>query len=363
MQKARNKTSAGIRQRGPNTYEINFQHKGKRYFNTIYATSERDAFKKRIQMMAQVMEPSHKVQIVNKQASLEEAFNRYLELNERVLDENTLKRAECVFKHLTTFLQRSCPEIINAHQLSLSVCRRFKDYLVSKPAKSLSGVNADIDRIRAIFNKFVEYEFVDSNPFKAVEKFPRKLARPKQKHLPTDVEVRKIIKSAQSDPSYSEITRYIYRTGRRIQETCLLEKRDVNFDANGKPESVKIRPEITKTKEPGLLPLDEDLSQIISEALQKNPHIPYLFTNVYKRGIAPNTFRIFLEGVCKKEKIAARISPHCFRFYAVTRLLNNGVNPKDAMTITGHSDLETFMSYARTTKEGVLSALQKTKLE
>ena len=58
-----------------------------------------------------------------------------------------------------------------------------------------------------------------------------------------------------------------------------------------------------------------------------------------------------------------KLTPHCFRYFVVNRLLNSGVNLKDAMAITGHVDIESFMSYVKTTEEGRQKALSVTKLE
>ena len=172
-----------------------------------------------------------------------------------------------------------------------------------------------------------------------------------------------ILQLSQDDPSYAEITVYLIKTGRRIEETCLLQKTDVILGEGGLPESIRIRQEITKTKDTSLLPLDPELSQVIAKAMQKNPKAAPLFTNVYGHKVASNSYRIYLDEICKAGKINSRISPHCFRFYAVTRFSNHGVNPKDGMAITGHTDMTTYLSYSRTSPNGVMEAFSKAKIE
>ena len=151
------------------------------------------------------------------------------------------------------------------------------------------------------------------------------------------------------------------RVGRRIEETTLYEKKDVLLDENKKPTKLLIRQENTKNKEAGELSLDDELANIINKALLKHPKEPSLFTNKEQRKISQNTYRDVLGKITKQYKLN-EITPHCFRYYVVNKLLNSGINLKDAMAITGHLDIESFMSYVKTTEEGRQRALAVTRL-
>lgn len=50
------------------------------------------------------------------------------------------------------------------------------------------------------------------------------------------------------------------------------------------------------------------------------------------------------------------------RYYVVNKLLNAGINFKDAMAITGHMDVQSFMSYVKSTDSGRQKALVITRL-
>lgn len=203
---------------------------------------------------------------------------------------------------------------------------------------------------------------LEINPFYAIEKIPQRLAKPKKKHLPADYEIKQILDFTANDPSYREVTRFLIRVGRRIEETSLYEKKDVLTDSSGIPIKILVKPEISKTREHGEITLDEELAGIVTEALQKNPKERFLFTNKEKRKIAQNTYRLFLQDICKRKKLN-NITPHCFRYYICNKLLNSGVNLKDAMAVTGHLDLQSFMSYIKTTEAGKQKVLAVTRLD
>ena len=134
-------------------------------------------------------------------------------------------------------------------------------------------------------------------------------------------------------------------------------------DEQGNPLFIKVRAEITKTKDDGEIPLDGELAGTVGIALSKNPKQKFLFTNQYGRKITSTAYIEYcLRPICRREEIKGNITPHCFRYYVVNKLLNAGVNPKDAMQITGHIDIGSFLSYLKSTKDGIQRALAATKI-
>jgi len=358
--KRKRKKYTGVRQRGNDSYEINYYVNGKRIVENIKASSQADAFTVRLKRLANV---ETQTRITNEipLVTLEQAFERYIVHVTKTLHENTRQRSRCVYNLFTDFLRDKFPEIVYVHQVTGDIAMKYLEHLHMKKNKSASGINTDIDKLRAIFKKYKELKIVFGEPFYAIQKIPRRLAKPKKKYLPTDYEIFRILEFSSDDISYREITRFLVRTGRRIEESCLYRKEDVVVDSNGSPIKIVVRPEISKTKETGEVTLDEELSGIVKEALCKNPSVQYLFSNIDKRKIAQNTYRDYLGRLCNYEKLK-RITPHCFRYYVCNKLLNSGVNIKDAMAITGHTDVESFMSYIKTTEKGRLYALSVTRL-
>jgi len=359
-QKRRRKKYPGIRKRGQDRYEVSYYVSGKRITETVIASNEKDAYIFKLRRLAN----SGRNVILDKESqeiTFAQALEQYLTSTEKLLTLNTQQRSVCIYNHFLDFLKETSPEFCFVHQVSGKVAKRYKEHLLALPGKSPSGMNTDITKLRAIFKKFIEFGFIRENPFYAIEKIPNRLARPVKKHLPTDYEIRQILDYTSNDPSYREITRFLVRVGRRIEETCLYEKKDVLKDREGRPIKIKIRPEIAKNRFAEELSLDDELAEVVKEALHKNSKIRYLFTNKEKRKIAQNTYRLYLQEICTSNKLN-KITPHCFRYYVCNKLLNSGVNLKDAMAITGHLDLQSFMSYIKTTEKGKQKALKFTRL-
>ena len=357
--KRRYKRYAGVRQRGEGSFEINYYVNGSRKTETIQANTEGEAFAIRLQRMATA--GLHSTECLSAGVSFKDAIDHYLRNTEKILQRNTRQRSECIYNHLLDFFKEAYPSIALVGQVTVEVAKRYKEHLLSIPGKTPSGINTDISKLRAIFRKFEEYGFILENSFKRVEKIPIRLARPEKKHLPTDYEIKSILAATDGDPSYDEITKFLVRVGRRIEETTLYEKSDVLLDENKMPVKIMVRPEITKTKDTGEVPMDEELAGIVKRALDKHPDQKPLFTNFAQRKISSNTYRDYLRRLCEEHKLS-EISPHCFRYFVVNRLLNSGVNLKDAMAVTGHVDIESFMSYVKTTEEGRQKALGETRL-
>lgn len=355
------KKYAGVRRRGECSFEINYYVNRQRKTETIKAHSEGEAYAVKLQRITQFsgLKDSSE-QVIPDDVTLEGAFNRY-EDTERFLKSCTVQRSRCVYNHFLDFLKVSYPNLKFVHQVSGDVGNAYKNCLLSKPDKTASGINWDITKLRAIFACYVRYKFIKENPFKKVEKIPRRLAKEKEKYLPTDLDVAKIRQGIQGHPDYAEITEFILRTGRRIDETANYKRTDLVVDELGEIIALRIRREITKAQfESSELLLDDSLREVIKKAVAKNADSQYLFTNRWGRQIWSNTYRDFLKTLCRNLGIKGNITPHCFRYYVVNKLTESGIKLKDAMAITGHVDIQSFLHYQKSTREGQLKALKIT---
>ena len=359
------KKYTGVYPRGNNSFRISYYAAGKREYETVEASSEGEAFAIRLQRLAAVSGRFQKIVSIN-DITLDGALQHYLG-KEVLLDEVTRQRSVCIYNHLLDYIKPNYPSVKFVNQVTADLGKQYKDHLldlVKAGKKTASGINTDITKLRAIFACFLRYGFVPKNVFKEVAKISRKQAKPKKKHLPSDQEISIILAAAKGDPSYEELVYFLKRVGRRIEEASTYEKKDVSVDETGKPVRLKVRGEITKTDEDSYLQFDDELAEIIRKALAKNPGSKHLFTNKYGRKIARQTFATyFLDRVCREKGIQNRITPHCFRYYVVNALLAAGIKFIDAMKITGHVDLESFLSYQTSTDEGLQKALAVTRIK
>lgn len=365
--KHKRKKYSGVHRRGENAFRINYYGAdGGRKYETVEAQSEGEAFAIRLQRLAAGSGKPQKTVAID-DITLDGAFRRYSETESAVLKERTRQRSTCIYNHFVEYLGLNYPSMKFVAQVTEEIGNRYKDYLLAQVGagtKTASGINSDITKLRAIFACYCRYNFIKENVFKKVKKIPRRQAKPEKKHLPSDQEISLILDAAKGDPSYEEIVHFLIRVGRRIEETSKYEKKDVTVDEAGKPVRLKIREEITKTDEENYLYFDDELAEIIRKAMAKNPGCKYLFTNKHGRKIARTTFaEHFLDRVCEEKGIQNRITPHCFRYYVVNALMEAGIKFIDAMKITGHVDLESFLSYQQATTEGVQKALAVTRIK
>ena len=258
----------GIRQRGVNSWEIYYSKDGKKTTEN-FKGSEIEASIRRSQL---ILGAGSSVPSKSEDITFEQAFKSYTNVKSKLLDENTIQRSTCIFNHFVDYLSRVYPGVRFVAQVTPEIGTHYKNYMISDTNKRPSGINTDITKLRAIFTVFMSECFIiPSNPFKKVSKIPRREAKPKEKHLPTNQEVIILLNDFKNDVSYCEITRFLLRVGRRIEEVTEYLKKDVVFDPagrpicvnglalyypDGRPIALKVRKEITKTDESGniLLP-------------------------------------------------------------------------------------------------------------
>jgi len=121
-------------------------------------------------------------------------------------------------------------------------------------------------------------------------------------------------------PHYYYPLYYAFRTGRRITETLMLEKRDVVWDGLN-PVRINIRAETTKMKAAApMLTLDEDLRKTIKESIQRNRGIKtkHLFPNEKGKMCKYDRVRLYLRKV-SPPILGVEIKPHHLRLRYFSR--------------------------------------------
>ena len=352
----------GVTPRGRG-FKIDYSYNGIRKTETVVTDSVEEACAVRLKRLAALRADPQGVNAIM-DMGLDKAMDYYVSVNEKVLTARTLQRSRCIYGHFVNFIRRAFPNITAVSQLTNVQALRYKDYLLGVPGKRPSGINTDISKLRAIFDKFKKSRFITGNIFgkDVVTKIPARHAQPEKKHLPTDQQIKVILEAAKDDPSYYELTQFMVKVGRRIGETISYEKRDVVLDDKRQPIKLIIRGEITKTKVDDQLLLDDELAAILMTAMSKHPASMYVFTNSAGRQISANTYRDFLDRICLQCEINDNITPHCFRYFVVNKLHCAGVNIRDIMAITGHKDIESLFEYLKSTEEGQRRGLAMNRL-
>ncbi|MBL8677227.1 MAG: site-specific integrase [Alphaproteobacteria bacterium] len=166
-------------------------------------------------------------------------------------------------------------------------------------------------------------------------------------------------------PDFYRVIYFLLRTGRRVEETTLIEKSDVILGDNFTPKTILVRAETTKTKTKSSLELfDEDLRLHIREAYASSASrkAPYLFIN--KDGRKCNQQRIcaFLKLV-SKAICGVTITPHYFRHRFLTECAKQKVPLKDSMSVSGLRDFKVLMTYySHVSQDGMVQVYNATKI-
>ncbi|MBU3958862.1 MAG: site-specific integrase [Candidatus Omnitrophica bacterium] len=157
---------------------------------------------------------------------------------------------------------------------------------------------------------------------------------------------------------------FISRTGRRINETTLIERKDIEWKGFN-PIRLNIRAETTKTRQNApLQKLDQDLERTIGEAYKigLKQKEPYLFLNMYGRRCSPGKVRRYLKKV-SREVIGQEITPHYFRHRFLTECGKANVPIVDVMAISGIKDIDVMVKYyTHSTEEGQSKVLEVSRV-
>ena len=153
-----------------------------------------------------------------------------------------------------------------------------------------------------------------------------------------------------------DFVRFAYHSGWRRGEIAQLEWRDVE------EEVIRLRPEISKTKDGRLLVLVGDIAEVIDRRrVLQVPGVPWVFYRV-RRGKfwRVGRFDKVWRKACQQAGVPGRLV-HDFRRSAVRTMTRAGVPEKIAMSITGHKTRAIFDRYNITNEDDIRQGQTRTQ--
>jgi integrase len=149
----------------------------------------------------------------------------------------------------------------------------------------------------------------------------------------TDTELTVIVAVTADHTPFSDIIRVLLHTGMRRGEAANLQPRDLDFDAM----TIRVREEVSKTKQTRLIPLDEAIATMLAERAERVGQEQYIFGD-------GSDFRRPFTGWGKRVAALVKAMPkgerwtlHDIRRTVATRLYSAGVDPLVIEDLLGHT--------------------------
>jgi len=358
----------GVRERVKGKrYEINFRpFKGsKPVFRNIEALSLRDAYDKRIDMIVEykknlgVVEEDKRLYLTGF-AEIWEKLQQDL-LADKISKKQREKHRKVFNRLFVEFLNKNYSHIKNAKQLSLPFFKEYKNYYINELNRP-NGWRMELTVVKAIMNRMYEFGFCGIDIIEKIKILKKPKANKKDFPNISKSDIKKLLSFIKEDRSdYYFPIYFMYRTGRRREETTLIKRSDVAWKGI-KPIAINIRAETTKMKEKAPLEyLDEDLEQLIRQAVNSN-RTEWLFPNRFGRKCTSNRICDYLKATSHRI-IKIAITPHYFRHRLVTECGNANMSIPDVKAISGIKDNEVLLQYySHSTETGQKKVLEITRL-
>jgi integrase len=247
--------------------------------------------------------------------------------------------------------------------LNLPIFRGYKNYYVNELNRP-NGWRAELIFVKAIIRRLYALGYCSKELVEALSELKKPHSNKKEYLDVSNTKIKDVLQNIKKDrPDYYNLLYFISRTGRRINETTLIERKDVEWSGL-KPVRINIRAETTKTRQNAPLPkLDENLEQIVMESYKTGLKYkePYLFLNESGRKCTPDNVRQCLKNA-SKEVLGAEITPHYFRHRFLTECGKANVPIVDVMAISGIKDIDVIVNYySHSTDAGQSKVLEVSK--
>jgi len=349
-------------------YEVNYVIAGKRYQYRIDAISLTEAYNRKLQDIAE--KQKNMSMLMNNGERLNAGFSEAWErLHADLIADNLPKKtihhyAKTYNRFFNEYLVSKFPYIQAFTQLTLPVFKEYKSYYVNDLDRP-KGWRAELIFVKAIVKRLYGLGYCSKELIESLKEIKKPHNNKKEYSNISNSKIKELFQTIkQNRPDYYYPLYFISRTGRRINETILIERRDVEWKGIN-PVRLNIRAETTKMRQNApLRRLDQDLERIISDAYKTGlkHKDPYLFLNMYGRKCTPSKVRKYLKRV-SREIIGREITPHYFRHRFLTECGKANVPIVDVMAISGIKDINVIVKYySHSTEEGQSKVLEVSRV-
>jgi len=348
--------------KGGNDYEIDYQIKGKRYQYGVNAKSLREAASVRTRHMAKKLKESEGLGDTNINVRIGKAYRLLLDdVKSDTDNRKTLLHYKRTFRRMYGEMRKKeYPNMKSVSQTSLQFVSRYKSYFSNDLGNS--GWGAELTFVKSMIKRFFRLGLCEKKVLDDLEHLstPEVGHNKKEYKNHSDSQIKQVLEKIKKEvPEYYPLVYYLARTGRRIEESTLIDRKDIEWEGL-KPVRINIKRATTKQKNKNLTLelVDKELSRVIAEVNRSNKKKKetYLFLNDKGKKVSQKTARRILKRI-SKEVLKVEVTPHYFRHRFLTKCNVDKVPIQDAMSIAGITDIKVVLEYySHTTKEGLSKA-------
>lgn len=374
------KKYSGIRQRkdkdgkvvNPDSWEINYRPRigAKSIFVHVQANSRQEAYLKRAELMLEARK-APALDFSEAIAREELTFETIWPSIERNMvaegrPQATIDEKRRIYHRLfTEFRIKRFPNIISPSQLDFSFFIEYQSYY-SIDLKRLRGLRSELRSVKSIVQRMRTLRYVSEDIIRDLKKLNIPIRNKKAFAEITQTDLKALFARIKKErPDLYGVIYFIFRTGRRIQETTLIQRKDVIWDDKLNPIKLNIRAETTKMKtEAPLDYLDAELQSHIRYyyQLSSKHHSPFLFLNQQNIKIRRNMATEYL-GKISVEMGLPKITCHYFRHRFCTETCKARLPIIDIQAISGIRKIATILeNYCHSSRDGQASVLERTRL-
>lgn len=214
---------------------------------------------------------------------------------------------------------------------------------LSKKELKINSINHRISFLKAIFNKAMKLELINTSPAKNIEKIK---VTDKQDTIPfTDIQIKAILNYSKiNKPCFYTVFFTALYTGLRRNELCQLEWHNIDFNEN----KITIEARKTKGKYERIIPLHKELKRLLL-SLPKNNN--YIFEYSCGGNVKSDWITKTFSKIKKILNLPTCLRFHCTRATFITKAMANTYDVSSVQSIIGHKDLKTTQKYITTNFE------------
>ncbi len=346
-------------------YELNFQINGQRKQYRIEAMSEKEAYHRRISDMAEMkkkmpLSESADNKLLSDFSEAWKALESDVNAETKLIKKTRGRYKNTYWRMFEDFREKYFPHVKCPQDLSLPFFRLYRNYYANDLGRS-GGLRSELIHVKAIMARLHMLGYCSKELIESLRELKKPPAKKKAYPEITKSDIGKLLTAMKKDrPDYYAVIYFIKRVGRRINETTLIEKKDV-IRKGFKPVAINIRAETTKrAKAAPLTYIDEDLERHIRRAVSNN-RTKWLFPNRLGNRCYPNRVRDYLKKMSEKI-LGIVLTPHFFRHRFCTECGKANVPIADVKAISGITDTSVLLEfYSHSTSTGLKQVLGITR--